>query len=157
MPKGTSAPGKVLPPPLVQVLVSCNAARLDGSAAIGALSVARAGSIERDTGRGQFVTVPFAVLEQTPAGASAWTAPALADAAWAGAAWAAGAETAACHPEVRSPAAAAIASASPPRRDARLLVISVLPAARRSARTGANQSRPASSQTRRVRHVSFAE
>jgi len=73
MPNGTSAPGNVLPPPLVQVRVSTSAARL----LTGWLSVevffAPAGSLLRGTGRGQLMRWPLAVVVQ----AVPWLLPGL--------------------------------------------------------------------------------
>ncbi len=68
MPNGTSAPGNVLPPPVVQVRVSTSCARLEDCT--GALTFAwlraPAGICDAARGLGQFPSRPDAVLTQTP-------------------------------------------------------------------------------------------
>jgi hypothetical protein len=68
MPYGTSAPGNVFPPPLLQVRVSTSDARSLGDSAefTAALSRAPAGSWLALTGRGQFSSRPVVVTEQVP-------------------------------------------------------------------------------------------
>src|SRR2546423_1319972 len=69
IPKGTSAPGKVLPPPVVHVLVSTSEAGSVIGCVIRAWFLAPAGSLDAGTGPGQLIRCPFGPLVHTAGGA----------------------------------------------------------------------------------------
>ena len=67
IPNGTSAPGKVLPPPVVQVRVSTIWARFEDATGAAILAWLRAalGSFEAGSGFGHAFTRPAALVRQT--------------------------------------------------------------------------------------------